>query len=132
MSNRFFALFILMLLALIPAISRATTVTLAGFAYSGDSKSIATRFPYSKQLELTQAAAGNPLNKQIALALAKSQPANFTLKHGALSELKGQDQAIVVALVITGETVSAERFGSVAKLLTQVRAQAMFFDFKTA
>lgn len=109
----------------------AATVTLGGFAYSGDSNSIATRFPYSKRLELAQAAAGNPLNKQISQMLAKSKPANSDLKQGALAELKGQDQTIVVALVITGETVSTERFGNMAKLLTQVRAQAMFFDFKS-
>lgn len=112
-------------------LSQAATVTLGGFAYSGDSKSIASRFPYTKRIELAQAAAGNPLNKQIAQILAQNKPANFELKQNALAELKGQDQAIVVALVITGETVSVENFGSIAKLLTQVRAQAMFFDFKT-
>lgn len=109
----------------------AATVTLAGFAYSGDSKTITTRFPYTKRLEITQSAAGSTLNKQIAQMMAKSKPANFDLNQSTLSELKGQDQTIVVALVITGETVSAERFGTIAKLLTQVRAQAMFFDFKS-
>ncbi len=131
MQFKFFYPVLLVALFLTPAWGLAATVTLAGLAYSGDSKSIATRFPFSKQLELTQSAAGNSLNKQLAQALAQNQPTNFTLQQGALSELKGQDQAIVVALVITGETVSAERFGDVAKLLTQVRAQAMFFDFKT-
>jgi hypothetical protein len=123
---------IVFLLAVLLATSaQAGSVTLAGLAYSGDSKSIAARFPYTKRLEASQAAAGKPFNKLIAEAVAKSKPANFDLNLTALQELKGQDQAVVVAMVITGETVSAERFGNVAKLLTQVRAQAMFFDFKS-
>ncbi|MGE8355687.1 MAG: hypothetical protein ACN6N0_04720 [Microvirgula sp.] len=109
----------------------AATVTFAGIAYSGDSKSIPQRFPYSLKLEKSRTAAGSTLNAQLSAALASSKPAHFELNQTGLTSLKGQDQAIVVALLITGETVSAERFGSVAKLLTQVRAQAMFFDFKT-
>jgi hypothetical protein len=111
--------------------AHGANVTLAGLAYSGDSKSIAARFPYTKRLEAAQAAAGNPFNKLINQAVAQNKPANFELNTTALKELKGQDQVVVAALMITGETVSAERFGNVAKLLTQVRAQAMFFDFKS-
>ena len=116
---------------LVSNLGHAATVTLAGLAYSGDSKSIATRFPYTKRLEMAQAAGGSSLNKQLAQMMAKAKPANFELQQLSLAELKGQDQTIVLALVITGETVSAERFGNIAKLLTQVRAQAMFFDFKS-
>jgi hypothetical protein len=116
---------------LLATTAHGANVTLAGLAYSGDSKSIAARFPYTKRLEAAQAAAGTPFNKLITQALAQNKPANFELNTTALKELKGQDQVVVVALMITGETVSAERFGNVAKLLTQVRAQAMFFDFKS-
>ncbi|MCW3481991.1 hypothetical protein OL229_20920 [Neisseriaceae bacterium JH1-16] len=132
MPHRFLPRSLLALLfLLLGSLAQAATVTLAGFAYSGDSKSMAARFPYSQKFEKAQAAAGRPLNKQIAQALQGKKPANFELNQSSLTELKGRDQAIVVALVVTGETVSAERFGNVAKLLTQVRAQAMFFDFKT-
>ena len=34
-------------------------------------------------------------------------------------------------MVVTGETASVERFGRLYKLLLQVRAQALFFDFKS-
>lgn len=117
-------------LSLAAAASHAATVTFAGLSYSGDSKSIPARFPYSLKLEKTLAARGNPLNKQLAAKLAADKPLHFDLNQQGLTSLKGQDQAIVATLLITGETVSAERFGNVAKLMTQVRAQAMFFDFK--
>jgi hypothetical protein len=122
---------VFLLVVLLATSAQGASVTLAGLAYSGDSKSIAARFPYTKRLEAAQTAAGKPFNKLIAEAVAKAKPANFDMNLTALQELKGQDQVVVVALVITGETVSAERFGNVAKLLTQVRAQAMFFDFKS-
>ncbi|QIY79652.1 hypothetical protein [Chromobacterium violaceum] len=117
-------------LLLAASAANAATVTFAGLSYSGDSKSIPARFPYSLKLEKMLAARGNPLNKQLAAKLAADKPLHFDLNQQGLTSLKGQDQAIVATLLITGETVSAERFGGVAKLMTQVRAQAMFFDFK--
>ena len=129
--RRFFAVFSFAFFLAVPLVSPAATVTLAGFAYAGDSKSIAARFPYTQQLETALRKSGNPLNKQVAQAVLAQKPQNFDLSVGALSELKGQDQVIVVALVVTEETVSVEPFGSYAKLLTQIRAQAMFFDFKS-
>ncbi|AUH52808.1 hypothetical protein CXB49_19455 [Chromobacterium sp. ATCC 53434] len=112
------------------AAADAATVTFAGLSYSGDSKSIPARFPYSLKLEKALAARGNPLNKQLAAKLATDKPLHFDLNQQGLTSLKGQDQAIVATLLITGETVSVERFGGVTKLMTQIRAQAMFFDFK--
>lgn len=122
---------LLCMLLLANGIANATSVTFAGMAYSGDSKSIPQRFPYTQRLEKSLAKSGSPINKEINAALAQHKPANFELNQTGLTSLKGQDQAIVVTMLITDETVSVERFGSVAKLLTQVRAQAMFFDFKT-
>ncbi|OHX13570.1 hypothetical protein BI347_08610 [Chromobacterium sphagni] len=117
-------------LLLAPVLGDAATVTFAGLSYSGDSKSIPARFPYSLLLEKTLATQGKPLNQQLAAKLAQDKPQHFELNRNGLTTLKGQDQAVVATLLITGETVSKERFDGVAKLMTQVRAQAMFFDFK--
>jgi hypothetical protein len=48
-----------------------------------------------------------------------------------VANLRGGDQALVTALVLTSETVSVERFGEVRKLFIQERAQALIFDFKS-
>lgn len=120
-----------MLALLVVNATQAASVTFAGLAYSGDSKSVAARFPYSLRLEKALQASSAPLNKQLNAVLSQNPPRHFELNQAGLSSLKGQDQAIVLALLITGETVSAEQFGGVAKLMTQVNAQAMFFDFKT-
>jgi len=107
----------------------AARVSLAGFAYSGDAQSIANRFPYSQRVVASLGAPG--IQGLIRQAVATQPPQAFELDTGDLAELKGRDQAITVALVMNGETVSTEQFGRYSKLFIQLRAQAMFFDFKT-
>ena len=107
----------------------ATSVSLAGFAYSGDAHSIAGRFPYSQQVGASFGDGG--FNGLIRQSLTLQQPKAFDLDVANLAELKGRDQAITVALVLNSETVSTEQFGQFSKVFVQLRAQAMFFDFKT-
>lgn len=107
----------------------AAVVSLAGFAYSGDFKSIAARFPYSQKFNASLGNAG--VNGLIRQSVATLAPLKFELQTTALAELKGSDQVVAVALVMNSETVSAEQFGSYAKVFIQLRAQAVFFDFKT-
>jgi len=107
----------------------ATSVSLAGFAYSGDAQSISSRFPYSVRVGPSLGSSG--FNDLIRQSLTAQQPKNFELDVANLAELKGRDQAITVALVMNSETVSTEQFGQFSKVFIQLRAQAMFFDFKT-
>lgn len=110
-------------------VCNAATVSLAGLAYSGDFKSIDSRFPFSKQFDASLGQGG--VNGLIRQSVAALPPANFELQTAELAELKGRDQAVTVALVMNSETVSTEQFGPYAKVFIQLRAQAMFFDFKT-
>jgi len=48
-----------------------------------------------------------------------------------IDELKGRDRAIAVALVIGSETISVEQLAGLHKLFVLIRAQALFFDFKS-
>jgi hypothetical protein len=105
----------------------ASEVAFAGFAYAGDLQTSAKRFPYSKLLEgrLT-----GDLNSELQKSVVNAKPENFALVP-RIDDLKGRDQAVAVAMVMTNETVSTERFGAAYKVLVQLRAQAMFFDFKS-
>ncbi|MNR88984.1 hypothetical protein D3C72_199380 [compost metagenome] len=110
------------------ASSSATEVAFAGFAYSGDYKSAAARFPYTKQYD--SGLGKNGINGGLQKLLPSINPANYTLvaRH---SELVGRDQAVSVAMVMTNETVSTEQIGQTHKLFVQLRGQALFFDFKS-
>jgi hypothetical protein len=107
------------------------SVTFAGVAYAGDSRSIDERFRYSRQYESRLKAAGTSAYQR-ALAFVAQQPAqHLQISTDPIDELKGRDQALVVSLVLNSETVSVESFGDVRKLFILVRAQALFFDFKS-
>lgn len=105
-------------------------VAFAGFAYSGSASTIDARFPQSRRYEQELQAAGTPLGQSI-LRLFDATPPSHLRIIPRIESLKGRDQALAVALVIGAETVSVEQFGNVHKLMVLIRAQAMFFDFKS-
>jgi hypothetical protein len=110
--------------------AQATEVALAGMAYSGDAASLAQRFPYSVAYEKALKAGGKPAHALLRDAIAQSPPQQLKLV-AQIDELKGRDQAIAVALVIGSETVSVEQLAGLHKLFVLIRAQALFFDFKS-
>ena len=105
-------------------------VALAGLAYAGDAASLAQRFPYSLGYEKALKASGKPAYAMLREATAQTPPANLKLVM-QIDELKGRDQAIAVALVIGNETISVEQLAGLSKLFVLIRAQALFFDFKS-
>jgi hypothetical protein len=106
-------------------------VTFAGVAFSGAADTIAARFRHASAYENQLHAAGDSGYKH-AVAAMKQQPAqNLSIATAPVAELKGRDQALVTALVLTSETVSVENFGDVRKLFIQERGQAVIFDFKS-
>jgi hypothetical protein len=119
-------------LALGPLVAHAepVEVALAGLAFSGDAASMAQRFPYSVGYEKALKAGGRPAYAMLREAIAQSPPQQLKLVT-QIDELKGRDQAIAVALVIGSETVSVEHLAGLHKLFVLIRAQALFFDFKS-
>jgi len=125
------------LLALASLASRAYALDVgyAGFAYAGDFQSIQSRFPFTAQLIPPHPFAGgadlSAAEKQLFEGAKGLKPKNFNLVTDSLNSLEGRDQAIMVALVATGETVSTEKIGDITKLFINLHAEAMFFDFKS-
>ena len=115
-----------------PSFARAepVEVALAGFAYAGDAASLAQRFPYSVGYEKALKSSGKLAYAMLRDAVAQNPPQQLKLVT-QIDELKGRDQAIAVALVVGAETVSVEQLAGLHKLFVLVRAQALFFDFKS-
>lgn len=113
------------------ALAQERPVTFAGLAFAGDAATLAQRFPHSlRYAESLQAAGGSTFQKTLA-ALGQAQPRHLSVRAEPLADLKDRDQALVLTLLIGAETVSVERFGDVHKLLVLIRAQALFFDFRS-
>ncbi len=124
-------LILLTLLAFVGFPAWAASVSLAGFSYAGDFQSIKSRFPYTQRFAEALKTEQSSPDKLINQTLAGTKIDNFTLQQGELAALKGRDQAVAVSLVMTNETVSYERIGGAYKLFVNLRAQALFFDFKS-
>ena len=105
-------------------------VALAGFAFSGDAASLKARFPYSLGYQSSLKAAGRFPGKMLFEATQQMPPEKLRLV-ARIDELKGRDQAIAVALVVGSETISVEKIAGLNKLFVLIRAQALFFDFKS-
>ena len=91
---------------------------------------MAQRFPYSVGYEKALKSGGKPAYMMMRDAIAQTPPQQLKLV-AQIDELKGRDQAIAVALVIGSETVSVEQLAGLHKLFVLIRAQALFFDFKS-
>lgn len=107
-----------------------TEVALAGLAYAGDAASLGKRFKYSRDYEAALKAAGRFPTRMLFDAAAQTPPDRLKLVP-RIDELKGRDQAIAVALVIGSETISVEKLAGLHKLFVLIRAQVLFFDFKS-
>ncbi len=105
-------------------------VAYAGIAYSGDHQSIPTRFKYTTRFEETFRKKGASASATLYQDVLQRPPTALSLVP-QIAELKGRDQAVAVALVLSSETVSTEKFGNLYKLFVQLRGQVLFFDFKS-
>ncbi len=119
-----------LLLQPLPGQAQDVEVALAGFAFSGDAASLKARFPYSLDYQAALKASGRFPGKMLLEAAQKAPPGGLKLV-GRIDELKGRDQVIAAALVVGSETISIEKFNPLNKLLVLIRAQVMFFDFKS-
>jgi hypothetical protein len=123
-----------LLLAIAPFTTQALDVGYAGFAYAGDFQSIRSRFKFTAQLVPPHGAGDHSGPSVAEMQLVESarvlKPARFNLVVDSLGTMD-RDQVIQVALVATQETVSTERIGDLTKLFINLRAQALFFDYKS-
>jgi len=124
----------LALLFFYSAMASAASVSIAGFAFAGDFKSAAERFPYTfkifKRQQAQGAKAGFSFLVNERMQGIKNKEFDF---HPAdkLVNLKNSDQALMSVLMLTGETVSTEYFGSYYKTFVNLRGDALIFDYKS-
>jgi len=107
-------------------------VQFAGLAYISEHQDVETNFPFSKQVIDQAASSGTSLDKMLLSKVSTINNPSFTLQSDQLANLNGTDEAIVFAIALDRETISTEKIGDLYKLLVDISAQALFFDFKQA
>jgi hypothetical protein len=110
---------------------QAQEVSFAGFTFAGDYASAAERFPYTWRVHEAMKAAGTPLTRHVIdRTYAVPSPQLLFSPRDKLASVKGQDQTLISVLLVTGETVSTEQFGTYYKTFVNLRGDALIFDFK--
>ncbi len=114
--------------------AHATEVTVAGFAFAGDYKAASSRYPYSfKVFEALNNKAQDRMNLSRSITERTKDIKNPALElrpPGDLVNLKSSDQALMATLLLSGETISTEKFGSYYKTFVNLRGDALIFDYK--
>jgi hypothetical protein len=124
--------FLALISAIVPVCAAAETVALAGFAFAGADQAVRTRFPRTQAI--SERSRGFIDSRIFAAAKSVSNP-NFILDAtGNVREgpLKDIDRAIVTAIVISGETVSVEPLAGIWKVYVNLRADALFYEYKSS
>lgn len=123
------ALFYISILQLYPAVN-AAEITIAGFAFAGDFKSAANKFPYSFKV-FEQLKGKNSLSAQVLQrSQGTSNPAFEIRSPESLVNLKHSDQALMAVLLLTDEIVLTEDYGRYHKTFVNLRGDLFIFDYK--
>lgn len=102
-------------------------VYFAGIASTGSAGDTATRLPHvHAYLQQPRAIL---INQQLLRGLTARPPAHFQLRSAELASLDGNGGAVVMAVAIDRETVVQEHIAGQHKVLFELAAQALFFDF---
>lgn len=119
---------------LVSASCMASEITQAGFAFSGDYKTAAQRFPYTFEL-FKRVQAGKNVTRSFSFLINErskklKNPEIEFHSSGDLVNLKKSDRALMSVLLLTGETVVTENYGSYYKTFVNLRGDALIFDYK--
>jgi hypothetical protein len=106
-------------------------VYFGGFAFLGDFNSRNKLYPYSAAILAADNSIPSQLDRGLTAKLQGISNATFALELNKLGSMRPDSpSAIAVAFALDRETVSVERIAGQYKLLIELSAQALFFDFK--
>lgn len=132
MGTRYLIQILVMVFVAISAFGRADAeakIYFAGIGFEGFYSNIELNLPYSSAY-LTHERA-NELERQFALNLPKTVAEGIPVITDGLGDLNEYGQTYALALVIDGEMVHREQVSDLHKLLVEVSAKAVIFDFAT-
>jgi len=115
-------------LACISATATASKLYYGGFSYLGQAELIDKNFPYTRQLDVLDQGV-SPFDVELREKLKGVDLADIGIVMGELASLK-DEEALGLTLALESEMVSVEKIAGQHKLLVQLAAQIMIFDYK--
>lgn len=103
---------------------------IAGFAFAGEHANKEARFPYVNDLDGELKKSNTSISMEIAKRLQAIEGKNFKIVSGRTFSTKNSDSPLNGVMVLTGETVLVENYGSYWKVFVNLRGDALLFDYK--
>lgn len=114
-----------------PACFSATTLHFAGFALSGDASESEIAFPItSKIMKESNESGGSPLEQALWESVQSASYPNLDIKRDLGSGNDASD-SMAMAFVLDWENVASEQVAGSTKLVVDLHAQVLIFDFGT-
>lgn len=104
-------------------------VYFAGIAFTDGQQAATKAFPYTDQI-IHSGGEAVAINAAILAGFKQSPPEALSIRVADLAALDGSTSALALAASIDRETVVVERVGSRYKILAEISANALFFDFR--
>lgn len=104
------------------------SVFFAGVAFTGAVSDSRRMLPHTR--DVLDEGGLLKMNRILSERLENAPPSKIRINTTGLARLDGTTSATVLALALDRETVLVERIGSHYKLLVEIAAQALFFDFR--
>jgi hypothetical protein len=108
----------------------ARELLIAGFAFAGDSITKDNRFPYTATIDKELNADKSSLTREVTKRAAGINNPNLKVVSGKSFTTNNSDDTLNVVLVLTGETVLLENYGSYWKVFVNLRGDALIFNYK--
>lgn len=125
-----FVLPLLICLTPVAAQEPGQEILINGFAFAGDFDKKQMRFPYVSRIENELKSKNTSISFQINQRFENVQGKNFKITTGRTFSTKNSDSPLNGLMVLTGETVLVENYGTYWKIFVNLRGDALLFDYK--
>jgi hypothetical protein len=105
-------------------------ILIAGFAFGGDFSSKAVRYPYFYHLDEELKITNSSISREISNRLKHIHGSHYSIASGRTFSTKSTDSPLNGILLLTGETVLVENYGSYWKVFINIRGDALLFNYK--
>lgn len=103
---------------------------IAGFAFAGEYLNKVSRFPYTNHLDSKLKKSNTSISMEITKRFQNIEGKNLKIISGRTFSTKNSDSPLNAIMVLTGETVLVENYGSYWKVFINLRGDALLFDYK--
>ena len=108
--------------------SEPLKVYFAGFAYGGNYGDAGATFPFTSKLLSEKNSGQSVMERALASQVSKVQNPNLSIIVDQLGNYK-TGEAVSMAFVVDWENVSTERYGGEIKVVIDIHAQILVYDF---